>query len=435
MRIRARTSTASILALATGCMAASGPGSGGTGAGSGAGGKEDSGWLSDTSFEVDAHVHSWVAHAPEGEWASLASDRELQTTLIDLQLKYAKNGTEAHDYRANQLFDDVEILDVRDDGGLVMIEYRAVVDMIAPLQAGQDAPTLDELDPRSFEVQLPLDPVDVYAASGGAGATDAHASDYNYAYYWKPELDGCDIEKVPASVEIVEVLSRPVVFPEYDQLMRDLGDGTTGFRAALVPARGDDDPRSRFDAHRAMLEEDLGLTAEPASEGVSRYRWREGEVQIVIDLFDPTVHEFSSSYRGALSEYQLVFYNGHSAYGTQQLLTDPEAFAPDYQILMLHSCQSYAYFVQQALRAKATADDPEGEATVDFVATGRSSYPTDSAITLRALLRGLMDGLVAIAERRAQEAPDWISVVSVMNRQVNGILYGVAGVRTNSWHP
>ena len=416
-------------------MAASGSGGSGGGGAGGGGGKSDSGWISDTSYEVDATVHSWVAHAPEGEWAALADDRELQTSLIDLQLKYAKNGTENVGFRANQLFDEVEIVGVESSGAQVMIEYRAVIDMIAPLEGGEDAPSLEEIDPRRFEVQLPLDPVGAYRASEGGCATDSAASDYNYAYYWKPELESCGIEKVPATIEIVEVLSRPTVYPEYDQLLRDQGDGTVGFRAALVPAYGDHDPRSRLDAHREMLEQDLDLVAEPAAEGVSRYRWRHGDVQIVIDLFDPTVHEFTSSFRAALSEYQLVFYNGHSAYGTQQLLTDENAFDPEYQILMLHSCQSYAYFVQQALRAKATAEDPEGEATVDFVATGRSSYPTDSAITLRALLRGLMDGLVAVQEGRAQEAPDWLSVVGVMNRQVSGILYGVAGVRGNRWQP
>lgn len=412
----------------------SGPSASETGSGGGDG-KSDSGWLADTSYEVDAELHSWVAHTAAGEWAELETDVELQHNLIDLQVKYAKNGTEEHGFRANQLFDDVEILNVQNDGGVVMIEYRAVIDMIAPLDAGEEPPALEEIEPRQMRVSLPLDPIGVYDASGGRCATDSHAAEYNYAYYWKPELEGCDVEKVPGEIEIVEVLSRPTVYPEYDRLLRDLGDGTVGFQAALVPAYGDYDPMSRFDAHREMLERDLGLTGVEASEGITRFEWTSGEIKIVIDLFDPTKYEYTSSFRAALSRYQLVFYNGHSAYGTQQLLTDEESFDDEYQIIMLHSCQSYAYFVQQAFRAKATADDPDGFDTVDFVATGRSSYPTDSAKTLRALLRGLMDGMEAVSEGREAEATDWLSIVSTMNRQVRGILYGVAGVRTNRWTP
>lgn len=42
---------------------------------------------------------------------------------------------------------------------------------------------------------------------------------------------------------------------------------------------------------------------------------------------------------------------------------------------------------------------------------------------------------MAIEGGRRDEAHDWLSIVSGMNRRVPGILYGVAGIRTNRWPP
>lgn len=404
------------------------------GPGGGPGGKEDSGWLGTTTFEVDAAFRSVVAHEASGQWADLATSEQLQFDLIDLQVKFAKNATEKEDYRINQLIDSVDRADVRTEDGVVFIEYQATVDMLRPLY--REVPTLEELDPRTLSVQVPLDPVDVYGRVGRACANDDHASGYNYHYYFDPGSEGCELELQQAEIEVVEVFDRPKVYPEYDQLMLAQEGGRLGFAAAIVPATGDEDRMSRFDAHREMIEGELGLTGTRSEDGAYvRYSWVRGDVEVVVDLFDPTESYFTTSFRSALRTYEVVWYNGHSAYGTQSLLTDPEAFSDRYQILGLHSCQSYAYYVQQAFRAKATDEDPDGFALTDFVATGRSSYPSGSPVTLAALLEGLMDGIEAVQEGRRDEATDWLTMVEQMNRREPGIQYGAAGVRTNAWRP
>jgi len=424
-----------LLCLLAGACAAPVSSGSGVGSGSGPGGKDDSGWLSDTSFEVDAVVRGVVTREASGEWAGLATDAALQTSLIDLQVKFAKNTTEANGFRINQLIDSVDAVEVQVDGDLVTLRYAATVDMISD-DGSRDVPALEEIEPRVMQLPLPLDPVGVYGRAGSRCANDDHAAGYNYHYYYDPSGPECDIELSPAELEIVEVFERRTVYPEYDRLMRELADGSLGFTVALVPAEGDSDRMSRFDAHRRMLEAELGLTGEDSEDGAfRRYEWVRSGVKVVIDLFDPTRGHFTASFQNALRTYQVVFYNGHSAYGTQRLLTDPEAFSDDYQIIMLHSCQSYAYYVQQAFHAKATEEDPDGFASTDFVATGRSSYPTDSPVTLQALLEGLMTGIAAVHEGNREAATDWLSIVSRMNRRVPGILYGVAGVRTNEWQP
>lgn len=398
-------------------------------------GKEDSGWLSNTSFEVDVVVRGLVQAEATSEWEGLATDPALQMQLIDLQVKFSKNETEERGYRINQLVDSVDNVVVTVEGDLVTLDYEATVDMVAEHRG--EVPSIDELEERTFAARLPLDPTDVYSQAGMRCANDTeHVAGYNYPYYFDPDQPECDIELHEAQLEIVEIFPREIVFPEYDRLMHPREDGTVGFNAAIVPALGDEDPMGRFMAHHGMLEAMLGLEGERSDdESFVRYLWTRDNVTVVVDLFDPTQDYFTTNFQRALALYDLVYYNGHSAYGTQQLLTNPEAFSDGYQIIGLHSCQSYAYYVQQAFRAKATDEDPEGEALTDFVATGRSSYASDSPTILWVLFRRLMDGVVSVESGVPENAPDWLSIVTEMNSQVNGINYGIAGVRTNSWHP
>jgi hypothetical protein len=243
-------------------------------------------------------------------------------------------------------------------------------------------------------------------------------------------------------VEVTDVFDRPRTYPEYDQLMQALPEGGIGFTAALVPNRGDNDPMSRFNSHADMLEQELGLTGELSSdETYQRYVWQKGEIKMIIDLYDPTKagwgrSGFEAGFRARLKDYTLVHYNGHSSYGSKHLLDDPDAYSDAYQIIVLHSCQSFAYYTRQVFRGKATASDPQGFATADIVATGKSSYPSGAPKTLNVLLSGLMDGMIAIDQGRPKSAPDWITMAEGMKRSTWGdILYGVAGVRDNVWQP
>ena len=162
---------------------------------------------------------------------------------------------------------------------------------------------------------------------------------------------------------------------------------------------------------------------------------------MVIDLFDPTQAGWSRSgfeaiFRNTLKDYSFVHYNGHSSYGSKHLLDDPDAFSDTYQIIVMHSCQSFAYYSRQVFRAKATASDPQGFAMADVVATGKSSYPSGAPRTLNVLLDSLMYSMEAINNGTPEKAVDWITISEgIKNSTWGDILYGVAGVRSNSWQP
>ncbi len=429
-------------ALSVGCAEEAEVIEGGSDDEAGLGGKGDSGWLASDSFEVNALVNGSVRYTATGEWADLESDTELQVRLIDLQLKFIKTTAESYGWRFNQLADTVDVVAVDVDGDEVTLKYVAVVDMLGRLRGS--VPRLDELDPRVFDATVPVVPADfAYADMSACSKTDADHSvrDYNFHYYFAPEKEGCELELNKANLEITEVFDRPIAYPEYDQLMQPLDEETVGFFAALVPNKGDNDPMSRFDAHARMLENELGLEGIPSEDGsYTRYTWREDGTAIVIDLFDPTQVSwstgFDTSFRERLGNYTFVHYNGHSSSGSKHLLDHPEACSDAYQIISMHSCQSYAYYTRQVFRGKATDDDPSGFANADVIATGKSSYPGGSPPTLRVLFQSFMAGMRAIHRGEPEAAPDWITIsANITGATWGDILYGVAGVRTNAWRP
>lgn len=406
-------------------------------------GKPDSGWVGNDSYEVGGVVRSTVQQEATGTWADLAADAALQAQLVDTQIKFIKVTAETHGWRFNQLAETVEITEVTVEEDVVTITYEAVVDMLGRHNWGS-FPTLEDIDPLTFSAPVPFDPVGIVSSDiqNCSESDDGHwVSDYNFHYYFKPDLEDCSIPLVNAEVEITEVFERATVYPEYDQLMQPIDEETVGFSAALVPNLGDRDQLDRFNAHADMLEEDLDLEfVLSEDETYRRYTWEEEGVTIIIDLYDPTkipwTSDFAASFRQRLGEYTLIHYNGHSSYGTKHLLDDPESFTDDYQIIEMHSCQSYAYYTRQVFRAKATEADPTGFALADIVATGKSSYPAGAPPTIRVLLQSLMTSMVAIQAGEPQNALDWYTIVQRMDSSTYGdIMYGVAGARTNVWQP
>ncbi|MCP4444681.1 MAG: hypothetical protein GY811_04950 [Myxococcales bacterium] len=402
--------------------------------------KSDSGWIGADTFEVNTVIRAQAQQEAWGEWSELATDEKLQADLVDNQLKFIKNAAEAQRWRFNQLAGEVNVINVVADGDLVTIEYEATVDMLGRFHG--DLPELADIAPLEFTALVPLAPgsFDYDEIEACSEADDGHsAAAYNFHYYFAPDKEGCNIGLAEAKVEITEVFNRPTVYPEYDKLMQDLGSGNIGFSAALVPNRGDDDPKSRFNVHKNMLENELGLQGVTSDDGSYwRYIWKQGDVQLTVDLYDPTEAswDFDSDFRARLGEYSLIHYNGHSSYGTKHLLDEPESFTDQYQVVMVHSCQSYAYYTRQVFRAKATQEDPSGFALADIVATGKSSYPSGSPPTVRVLLGSLMRSMVSIQEGSSNDAKSWIEIAEDMKSSTWGdIMYGVAGARTNSWQP
>jgi hypothetical protein len=398
---------------------------------------DDTEWIAPNSFEVNARFKSELSHEATGRYADLATDEELQAELIGTQITYAKNRMKKAKFQVNLLPDDIISADVTVEGDTVKIAYEASVDMVRADLYGVDEPSLSDLPETRFEATIPADPVDVYARAGKNCASDYGSytlTEYKYYYYFDADTGSCEVPMTTGTMEVVEVYPNPKVYPEYDRLLNDLGDGTKGFEAAILPNLGDHDRKSRFDGHKRELDSLTGMEPEVMGD-FHRYRWTKDGATIVIDLYDPTQTYFTGTFHDALGKYQMVYYNGHSNYGNQPFLSNVDAYSDDYQILGMHSCQSYAYYAHQMAAGKATAEDPTGFVNSDMIATGRSSYPNDSPDVMAALLKGLMSGLTAVVAGTSEAAPSWQDIGDRMMVVAPSILYGVAGARNNAWQP
>ncbi len=405
-------------------------------------GKNDSGWLGADSYEVNAIVRGIVQHPGTGDYRNLAYDAALQSQLIDLQLKFIKNTAEREGWRFNQLNESVLVTELIESEAGITLHYEATIDMLGRLP-WSGVPELRDIETR-FSADVPAIPTDfsMDIIHNCSEVDDSHSpADYNFHYYFSPNREDCTLVTNTVDVEITEVFPQRTVYPEYDRLLQPMDDSRVGFYAALVPNRGDHDPKSRFNDHAEALENDLGLKGTIQDDGAFvRYEWQQGDVLMVIDLYDPTelpwFSDFASHFRKRLGQYTLVHYNGHSSYGSKHLLDDPQSYTDKYQIISIHSCQSYAYFSRQVFRAKVTPNDPTGMDGADILATGKSSYPSGAPPTIRNILGSLMKGMVAVHTGNPNQAPSWNRIVEDVKRSTWGdILYGMAGVRENRWQP
>jgi hypothetical protein len=394
--------------------------------------------VANDSYELGAELSAVLTKKAEGTYAELATKRELQEKLIDDQIKYAKNALKRHHYQLNQNADTIRSLEVKAEGDMVTLTYSATIDMLGSRDPDGPFPSLEDIAERELTAPVPLDPVGVFARAGEDCARDWSPyvlAEHKYYYYFAPDKEGCTdkVELTEASIKIEKVYPDRTAYPEYDQLLRKLDEsGSEGFTAALMPT--DDNGQTQFESHKRMVEERLGLkdSLEQLEEGkINRYTWKgPGGATAIIDVYDPSKYFwYWGEFHDALKEYDVVYYDGHSNYGTFHMVDDPEWFHDRYQIVFLDGCRSYAYYTRQYFKSKGGFDKG------DMVGTGESApfYVADDVS--HHLLKGLIDGIAAVKSGEDHKAPSWQKITEHMNDDAWHVLYGAAGVRDNKWQP
>jgi hypothetical protein len=322
------------------------------------------------------------------------------------------------------------------EGEMVTLTYRARVDLVSPRSESAPFPKLEDLEQREYAVPLPVDPVGVYSRAGESCAEDWDPyvlAEHKYHYYFAPHKEGCEekLELLQAKLIIDTVYPERTAYPEYDRLLRPLDDqGTVGFKAAIMPT--DDNEMTQYNSHKERIEDDLGLgdTGEEIDGGkIVRYTWTGDGATAIIDLYNPEKIYFWSTFKEALKTYDVVYYDGHSNYGTYDMVGKSEYFADRYQIIMVDACRSYAYYARQVFRAKGGFDK------ADVVGTGESAPFYVASRVMGHLIGGLMQGIAAVKRGEEHQAPSWQSIVEKMNDAAYHVYYGAAGVRDNAWQP
>jgi hypothetical protein len=428
-------------------------------------GKTDTGYLSSLSTELEGEFAGQVlldvAAMSEAERTSLLS--ELQTTpysmknLVLDQVKFSKLALNTEKLHMNLYTDRVEAEEIVLDGTAIRIRYRVKLESVVSHEELQQAGlSIEQIlaDPVT-NLRLPADPRNVFERVADRCATGFDAGSlatYNYFYYFDPAKAGCDLPLVDATFT-VSSLAPPAqtTYPEYDLLRAD--NEITVFvifnaaeHAAEVSA-SDWGVREWQQFKQEMQSRGFSKVGD-LTPGEQYRRVRNGLAE-VIDILSPyDMHSAADSdavFRAGLASHEVILYNGHSFYGSLNVLRDCSAYPADrYQIIYMGSCWSYEYYTRQVFECKKTAADPTGWALADVVNDTESGWFHNNAEFSRILLTNLFAG----AETGGKDGSrfyTWINIVSQMNEHAINIwrswgtatheIMGVSGVRNNKYDP
>ncbi|MBN1947229.1 MAG: proprotein convertase P-domain-containing protein [Bradymonadales bacterium] len=283
-----------------------------------------------------------------------------------------------------------------------------------------------------FPARVPINPYTLMTDAGDKCADpDSHITLDNsvYWYLWNPDRSGCELRTQDMTVTVDEVLpANPESYPEYDQLWEDNrldvvvlfgklddGDVADDYNWDNVTALG----RWLTDANfTEVAEAPLGR----------RFTRTVGDLTEVVDIYGPDLfHSVADSYRmpnwqRAVSEHEVVLYNGHSVLGTGyafEHVTYPE----HYQIFQIASCLSYEYYVRPILAGKG------GWEKVDVISNVEPTYYHENLPLVSTLLARLLWGF----ENQGQAS--WQDIMEAVSRRLYHSRFGVSGARDNCYTP
>ena len=324
--------------------------------------KADTGYYSDQATEIQGlYTGQLVLDLSD------MSESERQAYIVDLgsggwklrsligdQIKYGKKQLNTEKLHINLSAQDIQDHELTADGTSITITYSLGIETIVSREELEEAGIdLDTLTNKQFPVRLPADPRDIFERVGDAcasGFDEGSLASYNYFYYFEPEKDGCSLQMADASFTLQSLLPQKTTYPEYNRLTAD-GKVTV---AVFFGAAGHEEEVSYYDEGmrehrefvRALESRGFNKVEELDPKGV-RYSRTRGNLEEYVDVVSPTdlhalKHDTDGLFKQAVLTHEVIIYDGHSFYGSLNVLRDKDAFPPDtYQILFMNSCWSY----------------------------------------------------------------------------------------------
>ena len=286
----------------------------------------------------------------------------------------------------------------------------------------------------SFTAKVPLKPFTVFS---DARATCADSDDHItldqsvYWYRWEPEQAGCTIAlqdlKVTVSKKFPTLQSER--YPEYDQLTADQ-------KLTVVVLFGQIDDGAITENETGMrnfkrygtwlTQADFASVDAPLGK---RYeKTLANGVLVQIDLYSP--REFSglgdfghfNNFQKALSEHEIVAYDGHSMLGASDFWARP-TYPSFYQMFLYGGCLGYEYYVKPILHGKG--DTWAKLDIVSSVVEVTASANQFAAPAIAKIIYGVEHG----------GRSSWRNVMLTIRNSVGDSTFGVSGVRDNCFTP
>ena len=446
-------------------------------------GKEDTGYVGTRAAEMEAVLRGRVqvdlpgrsAAELESTAAALRADpgdwnlRSI-TGQVTEQVKYARNALKAEKLDLNleggsPTFSSVTVV----AGGLVLDYELKVESLVKFKELEERGLTPADLVGKVIEPKLPRLPGGLFDRTSNKCATDpetggevpaADVGAHNLFFYFDPARAGCPLgadDLVTAHYEIRSSLDSPTVWPEYDRLVAD-GKVTMAVIFGQIEhgeLKSNDWGFLSFNTmNRAFKNQGFAKTMSfPENRGQTMKKTFPGGLVVEISMWTPVSfadsvprEQANETFRAAMRESEIVYYNGHAFYGSLTVLDEPTAYPADtYQIIFMDACWSYAYYTKQVFRNKATAADPLGWALVDVVNNTEPGI-TGSEETAAILWENVFKGAAAAHSGGNASLYSWNNMIKYMNEHAewrarqrtthpDPEIYGASGVRANGFDP
>lgn len=285
-----------------------------------------------------------------------------------------------------------------------------------------------------FKAKVPLNPFTVFADAGASCAdNDDHITlDQSvYWYRWEPEQTKCKLTTQDITVTVSKTMSTSstTVYPEYDQLVAD-GKLTVVILFGQIDdgALTENETGMRNFARYQRMLTAAGFVAVTAPLGKRFEKKLAGGVTAQIDLYSPK--EFSglddfghfSNFQKALSEHEVIAYDGHSMLGASDFWARPK-YPGFYQIFLYGGCLGYEYYVQPILHGKG--DSWKKLDIMSSVIEVTADANDFAAPAVAKLIYAIEHG----------KRSSWRSVLLTVRNAVGDSTFGVSGVRDNCYAP
>jgi len=287
---------------------------------------------------------------------------------------------------------------------------------------------------KSFTAKAPLKPFSVFTdARDNCADSDDHITlDQSvYWYRWEPEQTSCTIplQDVKVTVSKKFPTTNSNRYPEYDQLTADK-------KLTVVVLFGQIDDGAITESETGMRNfkrygtwlTQAGYKSATAPLGKRYEKKLNNGVLVQIDLYSP--REFSglgdfghfANFQKALSEHEVVAYDGHSMLGASDFWARP-TYPSSYQIFLYGGCLGYEYYIKPILHGKG-----DSWAKLDIVSSVievTASANEFAAPAIAKLVYGIQYG----------GRSSWRNILLTVRNNVGDSTFGVSGVRDNCFTP
>jgi hypothetical protein len=283
-----------------------------------------------------------------------------------------------------------------------------------------------------FEAVVPLKPYSIMTDAGDTCADDddhMSLSQSVYWYRWDPSNPQCKVATQKMKVTVSKTFqAAQATYPEYDKLTADgkvtavvifgqIGDG----------AITESDPGMyAFRRMGTWLKEGGFKEAATAPVG-KRYTKHIGSTDVEVDLYSP--NDFSglgdyahfANFQKALSEHEIVVYDGHSMLGASDFWARPQ-YNSDYQIFLYGGCLGYEYYVKPIVDGKKGFENVDIMSSVVEVTANAVMF---AGPAMAKIFEGLGNGYKTT----------WRDILVSVRRGVGDSTFGASGVRDNCFTP